>query len=249
MGAWFRNVGRAMAAAGKAIHDDLNGFGQNAGAALDGWGKDVGRKFDPNHPVRIGMAKAGEISFGAANGTLQALDHIGKNTEIAVNGAYENLHQQVSRVDWDKLSQAAKDWVENIAKTLALPVAVAAEKVFSVPQDILPKEIVQWIDDHPAQTAFLIVAGVVFFAPHLVTVPVLESLGFTADGVAAGSAAAALHSMIGQVQAGSIFSLMQSAGAGGAPAAVADVFVSTAAPVAIGTTLYFRQQPTIKHKL
>ncbi|KAK4240944.1 hypothetical protein C8A03DRAFT_30913 [Achaetomium macrosporum] len=222
MGAWLRNIGLAIAVTavnGNLIHDSLDGFGQNAGNTLEVWGKDMGRNFDSNHPIHIAMTKTGEFSFAAAEGTLGALDWFGTSIQTAI-GLYE-LYQQVPQIDWDRLSREARN-------------------VFSVQRATdLPKEIAQWIVDHPGQTAFLTVGGVVFFAPHLVTVPVLASLGFTADGVAAGSAAAALHSMIGTVSVGSIFTLLQSAGAGGAGLAVVNVLVSTGAGAAVGTNLYF----------
>lgn len=43
----------------------------------------------------------------------------------------------------------------------------------------------------------------------------LAGLGFTASGIAAGSAAAAYQSIVGNVAAGSIFSVLQSTGAAG----------------------------------
>jgi hypothetical protein len=49
-----------------------------------------------------------------------------------------------------------------------------------------------------------------------------------------GSAAAAIQSMIGAVQAGSIFSFLQSAGAGGSGLAVINALVSTSAGVGMG---------------
>jgi Flp pilus assembly protein TadB len=84
----------------------------------------------------------------------------------------------------------------------------------------------QWIKEHPGQTTFIIIAGVVFCALFLISVHVLYALGFTATGVAAGawslrtkleqkmlidikeSAAAAIQSMIGAVKAGGIFSFL-----------------------------------------
>lgn len=49
-----------------------------------------------------------------------------------------------------------------------------------------------------------------------------------------GSAAAAIQSMIGLVKAGSIFSLLQSAGAGGSGLAVVNGMVSASAGIGIG---------------
>lgn len=48
-----------------------------------------------------------------------------------------------------------------------------------------------------------------------------------------GSAAAAIQSMIGPVRLGSIFSLLQSAGAGGSGLAVVNVLTSTSAGIGV----------------
>ncbi|KAF3398259.1 hypothetical protein F1880_005618 [Penicillium rolfsii] len=57
--------------------------------------------------------------------------------------------------------------------------------------------------------------AVVLAVPGLVTAPVLSSMGFTIGGIQAGSAAAAAHSWIGNIAAGSAMAIGQSAGAGG----------------------------------
>lgn len=61
----------------------------------------------------------------------------------------------------------------------------AAQTVFCVSKEV-PREILEWIEKHPGQTAFIIIAGTVFFVPELITVPVLWSLGFTKEGVVGG---------------------------------------------------------------
>ncbi|EPE06762.1 hypothetical protein F503_03189 [Ophiostoma piceae UAMH 11346] len=64
----------------------------------------------------------------------------------------------------------------------------------------------------------LAVAGGLVAAAVLIPIVVyfgLPALGFTADGVAAGSAAAAWQSILGNVAAGSLFAILQSAVAGG----------------------------------
>jgi hypothetical protein len=192
MGAFLRSIGLAMAVTavtGNLIDGKLDGVGQVIG---DGF------VLLPNDPVHIDMAnmqfalamvKTEELLFTAAIGTLGALDKVGANIErvvTTVSGAYESLHQQISQVEWDKLSQEGKEWAEKTARTLNIPISLAAEKLFSIAEDNLPAEIVQWIADHPGQTVFIVTGGVVYFAPHLLTVPVLTSLGFTTTGVAPG---------------------------------------------------------------
>lgn len=105
----------------------------------------------------------------------------------SVSAAYNQVHQHVSEVDWDKLSHEVRAWVEHNAKELGITVSVAAKNVLYIAKSQLPEEVAQWIAEHPGQTAFIVIGGAVFFAPFLITVPVLSSLGFTASGVVAGA--------------------------------------------------------------
>jgi hypothetical protein len=90
-------------------------------------------------------------------------------------------------VDWDKLSQEVRAWIEHTAKELGIAVSVAAKNVLYIAESHLPVGVAQWIVEHPRQTTFIVVAGAVFFAPFLIRVPVLKSLGFATKGVAAGT--------------------------------------------------------------
>jgi hypothetical protein len=186
MDLWLRGVGCGIANAGKVIHDSLDGFGQNAGNALDSWGKEMGKDLDPSHPIHIAMTKTGEFSFATARESLRLLDHFGQQTEKSITETYNQTHQHLSEVDWDKLSQEVRVWIEFTAKELGIAVSVAAQNVLCIAKSHLPKEIAQWVVEHPGQTTFIIVAGFVFFAPFLIRVPVLSSLGFATNGVAAG---------------------------------------------------------------
>jgi len=187
MDLWLRSVGCGIANAGKIVHDSLDDFGQKTGNALDSWGKHMGKDLDPSHPIHIAMTKTGEFSFGAARESLRYLDGFGQQTEKSVSAAYNQVHQHVSEVDWDKLSHEVRAWVEHTAKELGITVSVAAKNVLYIAKSQLPEEVAQWIAEHPGQTAFIVIGGAVFFAPFLITVPVLSSLGFTASGVVAGA--------------------------------------------------------------
>jgi hypothetical protein len=48
------------------------------------------------------------------------------------------------------------------------------------------KAIVDWINAHPYQTAFLVVNGVIIATPAAATVPILSAMGFSATGPVAG---------------------------------------------------------------
>jgi hypothetical protein len=187
MDSWLRSAGCGIANAGKIMHDSLDDFGQKAGNALDSWGKHMGKDLDPSHPIHIAMTKTGELSFGTARQSLRFLDEVGQQTEKSVSDIYNQAHQHISEVDWDKLSQEVRAWIEYTAKELGISVHAAAKNVLYIAESYLPVEVAQWIVENPGQTTFIVVAGAVFFAPFLIRVPVLSSLGFATNGVAAGT--------------------------------------------------------------
>ncbi|WWC97892.1 hypothetical protein V866_004780 [Kwoniella sp. B9012] len=86
---------------------------------------------------------------------------------------------------------------------------------FSPNWEDLPEAIKQYIKDHPYQSVFHVVNGVVFLAPGLSWGPVLGLLGFTGIGPAAGSTAAFAQSWIHPVISKGIFATCQSAKMGG----------------------------------
>jgi hypothetical protein len=74
----------------------------------------------------------------------------------------------------------------------------------------------RWVEDHP-DLVLIGGATVVSAALAPVLIPlILNGLGFGAGGVVAGSWAAGVHAYLGNVVAGSLFALAQSAGAGAA---------------------------------
>ena len=79
-----------------------------------------------------------------------------------------------------------------------------------------------------------VVAGVAAGAAVAAAPIVLPALGFTTAGIAAGSVAASAHSAIGIVQAGSVFAVLQSAGAVGGLSVTAGVTTVAAGGAAGG---------------
>jgi len=77
----------------------------------------------------------------------------------------------------------------------------------------------QWVAANPGTVVAYGAAGgaglVCLAVPALVVAPVLGAIGFTEAGVVAGSVAAGVQSGIGSVVAPSVFSVLQSAAAGG----------------------------------
>ncbi|KAJ3499711.1 hypothetical protein NLG97_g106 [Lecanicillium saksenae] len=84
---------------------------------------------------------------------------------------------------------------------------------------------------HPATVGVLLVGLGVVVAPGFVAAPILGAAGFTANGVTAGSAAAAVQSGIGNVVGGGVFATLQSAAAGGYGVAAVNTAVQAAGAV------------------
>ncbi|PLB46099.1 hypothetical protein P170DRAFT_479018 [Aspergillus steynii IBT 23096] len=73
-----------------------------------------------------------------------------------------------------------------------------------------------WATENPGSAATTALVAVGIAAPGVLSAPLLSALGFGAGGVQASSLAAGVHSLLGNVAAGSTFATLQSAGAGGA---------------------------------
>ncbi|KAK0120219.1 hypothetical protein ONS95_011625 [Cadophora gregata] len=75
----------------------------------------------------------------------------------------------------------------------------------------VPAGILQWVTAKPGQTALLISNGILIFTPAALTGPLLATMGWGASGPIAGSVAASLQSILGNVGAHSVFAYLQSA--------------------------------------
>ncbi|KAF2465909.1 uncharacterized protein BDR25DRAFT_80967 [Lindgomyces ingoldianus] len=107
------------------------------------------------------------------------------------------------------------------------------DKAIAVLRSILPP-VVQYAVQHPIQTVTHIACATLFLVPSLIVAPVLSILGFTSVGVATGTIAAGVQSIIGPVMAGGMFATLTSAAMGGYGAATVAGVVSGAAVVAEG---------------
>ncbi|KFZ07988.1 hypothetical protein V502_09630 [Pseudogymnoascus sp. VKM F-4520 (FW-2644)] len=87
-------------------------------------------------------------------------------------------------------------------------------KLYNCYRDV-PPFIFDWMRAHPGQAVFYVVNGILVFTPAALTGPLLTSMGWGASGPVAGSVAASLQTMLGNVGAGSIFAYLQSAAMGG----------------------------------
>ncbi|KAJ4406487.1 hypothetical protein N0V85_004505 [Neurospora sp. IMI 360204] len=90
--------------------------------------------------------------------------------------------------------------------------------------------------DHAPKISLIpVVAGLIAVAaPAIVTAPILAALGFGAAGPVAGTAAAAAQAALGNVVAGSAFSIAQSAAMGGYGAAIVNGAVQGAGLLVTG---------------
>ncbi|KAI1740092.1 hypothetical protein F4680DRAFT_419664 [Xylaria scruposa] len=77
------------------------------------------------------------------------------------------------------------------------------------------RKVAEWAAANPGKTAAIGAGAVLIAAPMATVAPLLGAAGFGANGIVAGSAAAAVQSSIGSVGAGSLFATATSAGAGG----------------------------------
>lgn len=99
----------------------------------------------------------------ALAGTQQFLQNAASNAQPMMRSAYAGTQQ----------------FLHDAAST-------TRDKAAGVEWDKAPKHIQDYITEHPYQTAFYVVNGVVIAAPFVVAGPLLGAVGFTAAGPAAG---------------------------------------------------------------
>ncbi|KAM0436933.1 hypothetical protein ACHAPT_002646 [Fusarium lateritium] len=98
-------------------------------------------------------------------------------------------------------------------------------------------QVAQHAKENPKAATAVGVGALVCAAPALVASPVLGLIGFGANGIVGGSAAAGFQSTIGSVVAPSLFATLQSAGAGGYGVSAVYGAVQGAAAVGAGGSL------------
>jgi len=141
------------------------------------------------------------------------------------------------------LSEASR-----VALTYAQPIGSKAMEIAFESGPKYARLATDYAAHNPAATSGtvlgVVTAGVgltVLAAPALVSAPCLAAAGFGSN-IVAGSYAAVTHSTIGNAVAGSLFSTLQSAGAGGYGLAVVNgvVQVGATALTAVGSGLTFK---------
>ncbi|RAR08312.1 c6 finger domain-containing protein [Stemphylium lycopersici] len=186
----------------------------DAWKAMDGFGQEAGKRIGGAAAETVGHLdafgqEAGKHIGGAACETAKHLDAFGQEAGKNVGSALEE--------SWKSMDAFGQEAGKQIAA------AVEHTK--------------DWIEEHPGETSGIVACVLAAPAGAAIAGGVLHMVGFTATGVAAGSAAAAAQSGIGSVTAGSPFALLQSAGAGGAAATlIKGLAAGTATAAAIGAT-------------
>ncbi|KAL8754589.1 MAG: hypothetical protein Q9184_005068 [Pyrenodesmia sp. 2 TL-2023] len=104
-------------------------------------------------------------------------------------------------------------WFNELSLGKALELAKVKATELNLEQ--VASDIGIWIEHHPWKAAFYTASALGFFAPEILSLPALEALGFGLAGVRAGSLAAKIQSVIGDVAARSVFAIWQSARIGG----------------------------------
>lgn len=98
----------------------------------------------------------------------------------------------------------------------------------------VPAVVHKWVTANPGQAALLIGNGILIFTPAALTGPLLATMGFGASGPVAGSVAAWLQSILGNVGAHSVFAYLQSTAMGGYGVATVNGLVQACAMVSEG---------------
>ena len=99
--------------------------------------------------------------------TAKLFDHAIVATQHG-SQSLQSMQERLAAVEYDKLPDVLKN---------------AKEQIVAIDYS---RDIKDWIQEHPYQTAFYVVNGIVILAPGLVTTPLLGFLGFGSLGPKAG---------------------------------------------------------------
>lgn len=119
------------------------------------------------------------------------------------------------------LGSRAWDIQRNCISTMSLGIiqqvvsGIAESQGFQISITNVPAVVHRWITAHPGQSALLVTNGILIFTPAALTAPLLATMGFGASGPVAGTVAAWLQSILGNVGTHSMFAYLQSAAMGG----------------------------------
>ncbi|TLD24566.1 hypothetical protein E2P81_ATG11902 [Venturia nashicola] len=153
-----------------------------------------------------------------------------------------NLHRDMSHIAKHLQDQSASlfsaiNFMHYIKYSIGTAIQSVVSRLIGAAEIIVKSmdEAKKWIIENPGKTAILIISGTTVVAPGFIAGSALELFGFGVGGVGSGTLAAGLHAVLGDVAAGSVFAVLQSAGAGGTGLAVVNGVVQA---VAVGTRIW-----------
>ncbi|KAF2130989.1 hypothetical protein P153DRAFT_365611 [Dothidotthia symphoricarpi CBS 119687] len=208
----------------KAIDDISKAASQHIGpAAAEAW----------KHVDKLSK----EAAAHAGPAAEEALKHAKAFTQDTAAPAYKRLEtaakdasRHVGDFDWTSLTRFGEDtgklvgatadevWTSLLSGQMLDAVSQKGGSMFENVREHVPglgDRVVAWIVQHPKEAAALVACILAAPAAMAVTPAALGLAGFTAGGTVAGSLAAAAQAGIGHVAIGSLFAVLQSAGAGG----------------------------------
>ncbi|WVQ93282.1 hypothetical protein IAU59_000349 [Kwoniella sp. CBS 9459] len=169
--------------------------------------------------VSIGLFIASVASFSWLDRLTSSASHqvninkidwtqVSNSTTFFFEHITDEIYGKAAAVNYTELPDTAKHFFEN-------QTAVVKDAFVQIEWEDLPQTAKDYVKDHPAEVALIVVQGLVFIAPELLTIPVLEAVGFARLGPVARFPAAAAQAYLKNVRAGSWFSIFQSARMGG----------------------------------
>ncbi|KAF7551606.1 hypothetical protein G7046_g7677 [Stylonectria norvegica] len=148
--------------------------------------------------------------------------------------------EEIAKIDLGQVGEQATEWAQagfTAAKDAVSQIDLhqVGEEVAKIDLRQVGEQAAQWITENPEAAIAIGAYAAVMFAPALISSPALGVVGFGADGIAAGSAAAGIQSGIGNVIAPSVFATLQSAAMGGYGVAVVHGAIQLGATAVAGT--------------
>ncbi|GME60228.1 hypothetical protein I303_08649 [Neofusicoccum parvum] len=103
------------------------------------------------------------------------IDKVTTDVQQFFEGIGKEIFTAIMSVPWEDLAQDAQRFFAQVGASVDATVS-------AIKWEDLPRDIMDWIERHPFQTIFYVTSGVVFFAPSIVTGPLLGAVGFTPVG-------------------------------------------------------------------
>jgi hypothetical protein len=97
----------------------------------------------------------------------------------SISGLAAQLQERIVKIEWQELSEQAK-------QALLQRATETRDAVYAVKWEDLPENAKQYVKDHPYQTAFLVVEGLVYISPGAANMFLFRMLGFGPMGPKAG---------------------------------------------------------------